>query len=428
MPALRRPLRRVGLPRAGLLILAGAALLASGVFPSGAGDAPAPAPSPEAAASPVTVRFVEPAPPGLILGETRVTVEAKTTPDARIVSVALYVDGSLLALLQNPPYTLTWNAGTRFTERLIRAVATDSAGRTGEAVLRARPLFIGQYEEVRLVNVYAIVRDRRGDPVLDLTKDDFILEEDGVPQTVSHFTSAEVPLAVALLIDSSNSMNLGGKIDLARKAAEEFVDSVASEDHLMVVDFNDEVRGLDRPVADRRRLKESIAAIRATGGTALYDAVFRTADRLAAAEGRRAIVLLSDGRDQAFTENEPGSLHLFEEALEKAHRCEAAIYSIGLGSHLENELDLQHAHSLKEILETFAKETGGRSYFPDRAGQLSGTYRQIAADLKHQYALAYTSTNQAHDGRWRSITLRTRRPGLLVQARAGYYAPGPAAP
>ena len=75
-------------------------------------------------------------------------------------------------------------------------------------------------------------------------------------------------------------------------------------------------------------------------------------------------------------------------------------------------------------LEQSARETGGRSYFPERAGQLSGIYRQISADLKHQYALAYTSTNHARDGLWRTITLKTRQPGLEVQTRAGYYAPG----
>jgi len=426
--ALRGPLERVGLLRQVLLTI-GAVVPA---FLVGSAVAllaqPAPTTTPPVQATPVSVRFVEPAAPGLILGETRITIEASTSPGSHIVSVELYADGALLSQFEKPPYTLTWNAGTRFTERVLRTVATDSAGRTAEAILRARPLYVGQYEEVRLVNVYATVRDRRGEPVFDLTRDDFVLLEDGVPQSVTHFTSAGVPLAVALLVDASNSMNENGKIDLARKAAEEFVDSAAPDDRLMVIEFNDAVTALTDPVADRRRLKEAIAAIRARGGTALYDAVVRTSERLAAVDGRRAIVLLSDGRDQAFTENEPGSLHLFEEALARAHRSDVSIYSIGLGPHLDTEMDLQGAHSLKEILETFARETGGRSYFPERAGRLSGIYRQIASDLKRQYALAYSPINAAHDGRWRSITLRTRQAGLEVQARAGYYAPGPAAP
>ena len=100
-----------------------------------------------------------------------------------------------------------------------------------------------------------------------------------------------------------------------------------------------------------------------------------------------------------------------------------AVYAIGLGPHLDTEMDLRHERSLKEILDVLARSTGGRSYYPERPGQLSGVYRQIAADLKAQYALGYTPSNRARDGRWRSIILRTKNPGLEVQARSGYYAP-----
>ncbi len=376
-------------------------------------------------AGPVAVRFLEPAPPGLILGDTRITLEATTSPDARIVRVEVFADRTLLTILERPPYTFTWNAGARFLRRVLHAVATDSAGRTGETRLVVRPLYIGQYEEVRLVNVYATVRDGAGRAVRDLSRNDFEILEDGVAQTISHFTSAHVPLTVALLIDASNSMNLGGKIDLARRAAEDFVERADPEDRLMVLHFNDALHGAARPAAGPRELKEAIQGIRAEGGTALYDAIHRTARSLDDVEGRRAIVLLSDGRDQALADNEPGSLHLFEEALETAHRAEVAIYAIGLGHHLEREMDLRRVRSLREILETFAKETGGRPYFPTRARQLSRVYREIADDLKTQYTLAYSSTNPLRDGRWRAIKVRVKRPELHVDARAGYYAPGP---
>jgi VWFA-related protein len=420
----------MGLFRSRLLNHAIAGCCAAGVLAavairgetSGASD-PAAA---EDTRGPVAVRFVEPQ--GLIQGVTRITVDATTTPPASISQVAIYVDDALLTILESAPYTLTWNAGSRFHRKLLRAVATDSDGRTGQAVLVTRPLLIGQYEEVRLVNVYAIVRDRKNRPVLDLQQDDFVLYEDGIPQAVSHFTSARVPLTVALLIDASNSMNQSGKLKLARKAAADFARAADENDQLLVLHFNDRLRGSTEPVSDRKRTGESIEAIEAEGGTALYDAIYRTSELLAGHEGRRAIVLLSDGRDQALTENEPGSLHLFEEALEKAHRSEAAIYSVGLGRHLDEEFDLQRRRSLQDILETFARETGGRAYFPERAGQLSGIYKEIASDLKQQYGLGYTSNNGTRDGRWRGITLEVRDPEMQVQARTGYYAPGPGLP
>ena len=422
MPAPRRRFETLGLSRPRVLIAAilGVALFPLPAVPPLAVEAPSPAPTPPGT-GPVTARFLEPAPPGLILGPTRITVEAATSPDARITRVEIYADGALLSVLERPPFTLTWDAGSGFVRKTLRAVAVDSLGRRGETTLVARPIYVGQYEEVRLVNVYATVRDRKGNPVRNLSRDDFTLLENGAPQRLTHFTSAKVPLTIALLIDAS--MNLGGKIDLARKAAVDFAESVDPEDRLMVLPFDDQLHGPDAPIADRGAIKTRIEAIQARGGTALYDAVYRAAERLAGVEGRRVIVLLSDGRDQALTDNEPGSLQLFEEALEKAHRSEVAVYAIGLGRHLDTEMDLRHERSLMEILDTLARTSGGRSYYPERAGQLSGIYRQIASDLKSQYTLAYESTNRARDGAWRVISLKTGDPDLEVQARGGYYAP-----
>ncbi len=420
LPALLLPMALLSVPA-----------VAPGQAPA-AVPAPSPSPGPEgnppAAPSPVTVRFTEPAPPYVLLGDTRLTVEATTTPEARIERVELYAAGRLLSILEKPPWSLTWNAGRSTGTLTLRAVAIDSLGRRGEALLETRPIAIGQREEVRLVNVYASVRDRRGRAVEGLTKDDFTLNEDGVTQAISHFTPARGPLTVALLIDASNSMNLGGKIEMARRAALDFIDSVQRDDRLMVLPFSDDLLNPQEPLTDRARLKQRVEAIVARGGTALYDALYRTADRMAGLEGQRAIVLLSDGRDQALTENEPGSLHLFEEALEKVNRAEVAVYAVGLGNHLETEMDLAGERSLREILEVLARQTGGRFYQPERPGQLAAVYKEIAADLKSQYALGYASTNRARDGRWRSIMLKLSDPALLVRARSGYYAPGTTAP
>ncbi|HYV85175.1 MAG TPA: VWA domain-containing protein [Patescibacteria group bacterium] len=380
------------------------------------------------AAGPVTVRFAEPASSTLLQGPTRVTIEAATSADARIVSVTLYADDALLTVMERPPYTVTWDAGHGAGVRRLRAVALDSAGRSGEAALDVRRVQVGQYEEVRLVNVYASVRDDRGRAVVDLGRDDFAVTEDGVPQTLTHFSSARVPITIALLIDASASMRLQGRIEMARKGAEEFVDEIEPEDRLLVFSFDDTLHGDATPLTDRKAIRERIRSITPGGGTALYDSVYAVAGMLQSVEGRRAMVLLSDGRDQALVENEPGSLRLFEEALERAHRVEMAIYAIGLGGHLDRELDLAQSRSLKEILGTLARQTGGRSWFPSRVSDLGDVYRQVADDLKRQYTLAYASTNTRRDGRWRSLRVTVGKPGLVVRAREGYYAPGPGAP
>jgi VWFA-related protein len=381
----------------------------------------------DAAASPVKVRFVDPSGPALLSGPVRITVDAQTSEDARIVRVSLSIDGSLLSVLESSPYTLTWDAGKASAAvHTLKAVAEDSAGRRGEAVLTTRPLPSAQYEEVRLVTVYAAVSDARGRPVLDLPRDAFTLKEDGVAQTISTFAPARVPITVALLVDTSASMRLGGRIDLARRGAIAFVDAMSPDDRLLVMHFDDTLHGGDAPVADRRQAKDQLEAITPGGGTALYDALYSAAERLTGIEGRRAIVLLSDGRDQALSDNEPGSLHIFEEALERVQRSDAAVYAIGLGRRLDQEMDLEQRRSLKDMLDMLARQTGGRSYFPEHPGVLEQVYRQVAADLKDQYLLAYASTNTAHDGRWRSIAVAVNNPALKVVARAGYFAPGAA--
>jgi VWFA-related protein len=385
-------------------------------------EEPAPAPGP------VTVRFAEPASTTLLQGPTRITIEAATSPDAHIVSVTLFADDALLTTMEHAPYAVTWDAGRGAGVRRLRALALDSAGRSGETVLTVRRVQVGQYEEVRLVNVYASVRDDRGRSVLDLGRDDFSVTEDGVPQTLTHFSSARAPITIALLVDSSASMRLQGRIEMARKGAEEFVDEVEPADRLLVFSFDDTLHGDATPLTDRKAVHERIRAITPGGGTALYDSLYAVAGMLQAVEGRRAMVLLSDGRDQALVENEPGSLRLFEEALERAHRVEMAIYAIGLGGHLDRELDLAQSRSLKEILATLARQTGGKAWFPARVSELGDVYRQIADDLKRQYTLAYASTNTRRDGRWRALRVTVGRPGLTVQARQGYYAPGPGAP
>lgn len=375
------------------------------------------------AASPVKVRFVEPG-AALLEGNIRITVEATTSPDATIARVSIFADDRLLTILEKSPYTLTWDSGRGQLLRKLRAVAEDSLGRSGEAVLLTRRVGGVQYEDVRLVQVYTAVRDAKGRPVTDLDRSAFTLKEDGVPQTIASFAPARLPITIAVLVDTSSSMRLGDRIDFARRGAETFLGAVAPEDRLVVLSFDDTIKGEREPTTDRKTLKQRIEALVPGGGTALYDALFQTAETLTGIEGRRAIVLLSDGRDQALKENEPGSLHLFEEALERVQRSDAAVYAIGLGPRLDQEMDLEKRHSLKDLLSILATQTGGRVYLPQRPGILDDVYRQVAADLKDQYLLAYSSSNTARDGRWRAIGVTVADPSLKVTARAGYFAPG----
>jgi Ca-activated chloride channel family protein len=273
------------------------------------------------------------------------------------------------------------------------------------------------------VDLYLNVFDQRNRALTNLAQDEFQVFEDGKLQSIARFTAARQPLSVALLLDASNSMGTGERIETARRAALDFIKGLASPDRATVFSFNDKVSELQPLTADHKKLEKAIDGIEPSGGTALYDALVQVAERMKSLEGRKAAILLSDGRDQAFRENAPGSLHLFDEALDAVVHSDLVVYAIGLGAHLNEETDLQQRRSLRDILDTLAEKTGGRFFNPERPGQLSGIYQQISEDLGRQYSLSYSPLNQARDGRWRSVKVLVDQPGARVITRPGYFAP-----
>ena len=373
----------------------------------------------------IVLKFTAPLPNRPVAGETRVALEAIAAEGARIVRIEVFIDSQSVAILDKPPYEFIWNAGEEFHPHTITAKAADSSGHTVTVAMETPPLRIGQRESVSLVDLYLNVVDERNRPLTDLPQGDFSVFEDGKPQSIIRFTAARQPLSIALLIDSSNSMGTGERIDTARRAAVDFVKKMLASDQATVFTFNDKVSQIQPLTSDRKKLERAIETIAPSGGTALYDAVVRVSETMKDLEGRKAAILLSDGRDQAFRENAPGSLHLFEEAVNSVVRSEVVVYAIGLGARLEDETDLEQRRSLKEILETFSEKTGGRFYNPEHPGQLAGVYQQITEDLGRQYSISYNPSNQSRDGRWRAVTVEVKVPGARAFTRPGYFAPTP---
>ena len=422
MPVLRIPIANTGPPGTGLL---------KTVISRGGLRAPArlalvlallPSPT-HVRAEELLIRFMSPPAGRPVSGETKIILRASVPEGAHLVRIEVFIDSQRVAVLEKPPYEFLWNAGEEFLPHRLTARATDDAGRTAETTLETPPLHVGQRESVSLVNLYLNVYDDRGKPITDLEAGDFKVLEDGRVQKVTTFTAARQPLSVALVMDTSNSMGTGNRMEIARKAAADFVKRMAGGDRALVVKFNDSVREVQPLTDDRKKLTQAVESLTPSGGTALYDAMFQVSRQLSALEGRKALVLLSDGRDQAFQENAPGSLHRFEETVDAAVRSEAVVYAIGLGARLEDETDLAQRMSLRRILETYSEKTGGRFYNPERAGQLEGVYQQISEDLGRQYSLAYSPANQARDGHWRVVRVEVARPGARVVTRPGYFAP-----
>jgi len=259
---------------------------------------------------------------------------------------------------------------------------------------------------VNLVEVYATVTDVKGEPVPDLTRDDFDVREDGVAQKIDAFAAGEFPLAVALAIDRSASM-AGEKLTLTRTAAQTFLRELRPTDQAAVVAFGSEVEVVAPLSTDRAAQDASIARLDAWGVTRLHDAVLESLRTLADARGRRALVIISDGLDR-YSETRAADM------LDRARRSEVLIYPVGI--------DRRRVPIFAEM----AAVTGGRSFHVRNPRDLAPTFRTIARELRHQYLLGYSPAKPIDPARseWRSIQVKVKRPGLRVRARDGYVTGG----
>jgi Ca-activated chloride channel family protein len=257
--------------------------------------------------------------------------------------------------------------------------------------------------------------------VRGLTRDDFVVYEDGVAQQVAFFETAAVPLDLILLLDTSSSMK--HQMKTVRDAAIGFMEVMRPEDRGAVVAFNERVRVLQDLTSDRHAIAAAIDATAASGSTALHTALYVSLKEfgrraLAAGEVRRqAIAVLSDGDDTS-------SLVPLEAVVALARSSGVTIYTISLqappGRHGKTITpDLTAGQALRQL----ARETGARAFFPGGAHQLSTVYRDIAAELGAQYSIGYLPSNSRMDGRFRRIQVSIpQNPELRPRTRTGYTA------
>jgi len=383
-----------------------------------------------------SLEFLAPRRFATVVGSSVAELAVHPPAGATVVSVAFSVDGVAAGTRSTPPWTFPWTAGEGTAGHRLLAVATFSDGTEARASIETSRLAINETEEVALVNVYAIARNAKGEYVTDLNVADFNVFENDRAQLIDRFSAERRPLRIAVVLDTSLSME-GEKLKSAISAAVEFLNILEPGDEGLVVTFSDDVRIVCDLTSNRSELESAIRKVEAKGGTSLYDAIFRASDRLAEFEGRRVLVVLSDGRDEAANGLEPGSLHTLEEAQERALRNEVMVFAIGLGKSLARdakalranptaraeEMDFFGRKPLVAILDGLAQTTGGTAVFSPGAGQLRRSFELVAGDLRHQYALAYRPDDKHHDGAWRAIKVVVSRSGVIVTNRKGYYAP-----
>jgi Ca-activated chloride channel family protein len=397
-------------PRARVPVLAAALLLLAAVPAWAAGS----------------VRFLSPASRRPALGPTRVALQVTPPDGATVVRVALEVDGGAAGTLTAPPFTTTLDVGDGQRDRTLSATAWFSDGSQASAAVVVAAVRIQFTADVSLVSFYATVRDGSGRFVTGLTPEEFRLTENGRPQRIERLSTERRPLSVALVLDTSESMNAEDRIGKARAAAIRFLEALAPDDRAMVVAFSDDAHVVQPMTSERDALRAAVDGLSAKGGTALYDALWKAADLLGREEGRKVLVLLSDGKDEAQSGIEPGSLHTMDEAMQQALRNEVMLYAIGIGdfgSERSPVLDFYGRMAVRDILTTLAQATGGDVLFLSRPRQLAEAFERVAEALRNQYAIAYTSDDPRKNGTWRETRLAVDRPGLKVTARRGYYAP-----
>ncbi len=268
--------------------------------------------------------------------------------------------------------------------------------------------------EVTRVNMLFTVTDKKGRFVTDLKRDDFQVAENKKAQQILEFTSeTDLPLRLAILIDTSNSIR--DRFRFQQEAATNFINSVMrAEDKAVVVSFDTAAELVADLTSDTHILENAVRHLRPGGGTALYDAIyFACKEKLMLDQPmykfRRAMVILSDGDD-----NE--SRYSREQALEMAQRADTVIYTISTNiSHVETEGD--------KIMRYFAEQTGGVSFFPFQANDLNQSFENIANELRHQYNLFYRPEPLNNDGLYHTVQIKVRnRKDVIVRARRGYYA------
>jgi len=281
-----------------------------------------------------------------------------------------------------------------------------------------------------LVNLNVSVFNRnRFQPAIPLQQKDFAVYENGVPQEISFFASANTPFDLVLLLDLSASTHK--KIEVIRKSARRFVDAARPDDRIAVVTFTADVVVISTMTSDRKALKERIDGIKnPTGGTNFWDALRFVLEHVlgqSRAEKRRsAVVVMSDGVDNALPDAYgDGSRTTFDELMQIIRKSDAIILPIYLDTEQEANLNSapKSAYALaRQQLAMIAAESGNQVYQARKVKDLEGVYEQVIQDLSTVYSLGYRPGNRVTDASWRSITVQlVARPELGVRARHGYY-------
>jgi len=277
----------------------------------------------------------------------------------------------------------------------------------------------GVHLDVELALVNVTVTDPYNRLVTGLEPENFRVFEDNVEQEIVSFSSEDVPISIGVILDLSGSM--ANKLGKAKQAALQFLKTANSQDEFFLVGFNEHAELLAPFTNNIEDLESRMLTVSAKGKTALLDAIFLGLTQMRnAANGKRALLIISDGGDNNSRYNEKDIKRLVREA-------DTQLYSVGIFERFEYRSRTPEELNGPTLLNEMAELTGGRSFSVENLNELPDIATKIGAELRNQYVVGYHPSHRAHDARWRKIKIKLRAPRglppLTAYAKTGYYAP-----
>ena len=352
------------------------------------------------------VRILSPEKGAKASGPTRVVAAVVVPEGKNLQKMEFYSNEKRVATLYQPPFEQTVTISEGKSLGYVRVVGTLDDGAVSEDLRYVNaPAYISEVS-VDAVELFTTVSDK-GRPVQGLHASNFKVFEDGAIQKIESFEYVKnLPLTLGVLIDTSASML--ESLPEAQAAALAFIEfSIGEKDRAFTVSFDNEPYLLTKLTNRKDRIVRSLAGLRAEGSTALYDAIIYGLYQFTGVKGKKALVVLSDGKDTA-------SKFDYETLVEYVKKAGISIYGIGLKI---SGADLEVKYKLNKL----AQATGGQTFYVDSAKNLEAVYRQINDDLRSQYMLTYYSTNTTAKDKWRKVEVKVEPTNLQARTITGYY-------
>lgn len=345
-----------------------------------------------------------------------VDVEVQVYADQALRSVELFVDDRSVGKRSTPPWRFQVDVGQRNVEHRFRVEAVDAAGNRDASTIVTPRIRVDEEVNVELQQLY-VTATNGGGRVLDLEQQNFEVIDDGKRQELVTFSRGDVPLTAVLLLDSSISME-GERLSAGLRGAEAFFGNMKPLDEAMLLLFSDQLLHATAFTEKADDLMDALGGVRAEGNTAINDHLYLAMKLLDARQGRRVVVLFTDGADLH-------SVLTMREVLWKARRSQALIYWLRLDDGDDRGFatawrDGPGNQAELEQLQEAVEQSGGRIANLESVDEVEPAFREILKELREQYVLGYYPSVVRNDGSWHKVQVKAKRSGVRIRTRGGY--------